>query len=117
MLYGSKGIVFSEYGPYWRSVRKFCALKLLSASKVEMSGLIRKEELGVLVKSLKKAALASEVVNVSKVVENLIEDIVYKMMFGRSKYEQFDLKSLVQRELALIGAFNLENCCIHMLFG
>ncbi|AES98640.2 putative costunolide synthase [Medicago truncatula] len=107
MLYGSKGIVFSDYGPYWRSVRKFCTLKLLSASKVEMSGPIRKEELSILVNTLKKAALVGEVVNVSEVVENLIEDIVYKLMFGRSKYEQFDLKNLVQQELVLIGAFNL----------
>jgi hypothetical protein len=107
MSYGSKGMAFSEYGPYWRSVRKFCTLKLLSASKVEMFGPIRKEELDVLVKSLEKAALVGEVVNVSEVVANLIEDIVYKMMLGGSKYEQFDLKKLVQEGLALIGAFNL----------
>ncbi|KAK2430314.1 hypothetical protein P8452_43717 [Trifolium repens] len=107
MSYGSKGMAFSEYGPYWRSVRKFCTLKLLSVSKVEMFGPIRKEELDVLVKSLEKAALVGEVVNVSEVVANLIEDIVYKMMLGGSKYEQFDLKKLVQEGLALIGAFNL----------
>ena len=72
-----------------------------------MFGPIRKEELDVLVKSLEKAALVGEVVNVSEVVANLIEDIVYKMMLGGSKYEQFDLKKLVQEGLALIGAFNL----------
>ncbi|XP_058766180.1 cytochrome P450 CYP736A12-like [Vicia villosa] len=107
MSYGSKGVAFSEYGPYWRSVRKLCTLKLLSASKVEMFAPIRKEELSVMVKSLKKAALVGEVVNVSEVVENLVEDIIYKMILGRSKYEQFDLKKVVQEELALIGAFNL----------
>ncbi|CAJ2652518.1 unnamed protein product [Trifolium pratense] len=107
MSYGSKGIAFCEYGPYWRSVRKFCTLKLFSTSKVEMFGPIRKEELDVLVKSLEKASLVGEVVNVSEVVENLIEDIVYKMILGRSKYEQFDLKKLVQEGLILIGAFNL----------
>ena len=106
--YGSKGMAFSEYGPYWRSVRKFCTLKLFSASKVEMFGPIRKEKLDVLVKSLEKAALEGEVVNVSEVVENLIEDIVFKMILGRGrKYEQFDLNKLVLEALALIGAFNL----------
>ncbi|XP_024639270.1 cytochrome P450 CYP736A12 [Medicago truncatula] len=107
ITYGSKGLAFSKYGPYWRSVRKLCTLKLLSASKVEMFGSIRKEKLDVLIKSLEKAALVSEVVNVSEVVENLIEDIVYKMILGRSKYDQFDLKRVVQDVLALVGAFNL----------
>ncbi|KAL5102393.1 hypothetical protein RYX36_006720 [Vicia faba] len=68
---------------------------------------IRKQELGVLVKSLEKAALVGEVVNVSDVVENLVENIMYKMILGRSKYEQFDLKGLVQQVMILIGAFNL----------
>ncbi|XP_050904717.1 cytochrome P450 CYP736A12 [Lathyrus oleraceus] len=107
MSYGSKGVVFSEYGPYWRSVRKLCTLKLLSASKVEMFAPIRKQELSVLIKSLEKAALVGEVVNVSEAVENLVEDIIYKMILGRSKYEQFDLKKLVQEALTLIGTFNL----------
>jgi hypothetical protein len=107
MSYGSKGLAFSEYGPYWRSVRKFCTLNLLSASKVEMFSPIRKQELDVLVKSLEKAALVGEIVNVSEVIRNLIEDIVYKMMLGRSKHEQFDVKKLVQEGLALMGVFNL----------
>ncbi|WJX63615.1 hypothetical protein P8452_48478 [Trifolium repens] len=106
LSYGSKGIAFSEYSPYWRSMKKLCTVKLLSASKVEMLGPIRKEKLDVLVKSI-KAALVGEVVNISEVVANLIEDIMYKMMLGRSKYEQFDLKKLVQEATNLYGAFNL----------
>jgi hypothetical protein len=105
--YGSKGFAFSEYGPYWRSMKKLCTLKLLSASKVEMFGPIRRKELGVLVKLLKKTSMVGEVVNVSEVVENLIEEIMYKMIFGRSKCEQFDLKKLVQEGMTLLGAFNL----------
>jgi hypothetical protein len=55
-------------------------LKLLSASKVEMFGPLRQEELGVLVMSLKKTCMvAGEVGNVSEVVENLTEEIMYKV--------------------------------------
>jgi hypothetical protein len=103
MSYGSKGFTFSEYGPYWRSMRKLCTLKLLSASKVEMFAPIRQEELGALVMSLEKTAMLGEVVNVSEVVE----DIMYKMIFGKNKCEQFGLKKLVQEGMALVGAFNL----------
>jgi hypothetical protein len=109
MSNGAKGLAFSEYGPYWHSVRKLCTLKLLNVndSKVEMFGPIRKQELDVLVKSLMKAALVGEVVNVSEAVQNLIEENMYKMILGRSKCEQFDLKKLVQEGVALTGAFNL----------
>ncbi|KAK7358292.1 hypothetical protein VNO77_00219 [Canavalia gladiata] len=105
--YGSKAIAFTEYGPYWRSVRKLCTLQLLTLSKVELFAPIRREELCRVVKSVEKAAAVGEVVNISEVVENLIEDIVYKMILGRSKYDQFDLKRLVQEGTRLVGAFNL----------
>ncbi|XP_027339859.1 cytochrome P450 CYP736A12-like [Abrus precatorius] len=107
LSYGSKGMAFSEYGPYWRNMRKMCTLQLLSASKVELFAPIRKEELCAVVKSLEKAAVVGEVVNISEVVENLIEDMIYKMILGRSKYDHFDLKSLVQQGVAMVGAFNL----------
>ncbi|XP_027351008.1 cytochrome P450 CYP736A12-like [Abrus precatorius] len=105
--YGSKGMAFSEYGPYWRNMRKICTLQLLSASKVELFAPIRKEELCAAVKSLEKAAVLGEVVNISEVVENLVEDMVHKMVLGRSKYDHFDLKTLVQQGNAMVGAFNL----------
>ncbi|KAK7837432.1 cytochrome p450 cyp736a12 [Quercus suber] len=34
MSYGTKGMTFTEYGPYWRNIRKLCTLQLLSASKI-----------------------------------------------------------------------------------
>ncbi|QCD92152.1 ferulate-5-hydroxylase [Vigna unguiculata] len=43
LSYGGKGMVFTEYGPYWRHVRKLCTTQLLSASKVEMLGPLRRE--------------------------------------------------------------------------
>ncbi|KAF2298771.1 hypothetical protein GH714_027142 [Hevea brasiliensis] len=64
MSYGNKGVVFSEYGPYWRSVRKLCTLQLLSASKIEYFAPMRREEVGLLVDSLKKAAAARDVVDI-----------------------------------------------------
>ena len=38
----SKGIAFTEYGPYWRSHRELITLQLLSASKIESFSPIRK---------------------------------------------------------------------------
>jgi len=107
LSYGSKGLVFSEYGRYWRNMRKVCTLQLLSASKVESFAPLRKRELEVTLKSLKKAASLGEIVDVSEAVHNVIMEIVYKMVLGCSVDEEFDLKGQIQQGMELSGAFNL----------
>lgn len=105
--YGSKGLVFSEYGPYWRQMRKVCTLQLLSASKVESFAPLRKRELELAVKSVQERAARGEVLDLSMVVHNVVEDIVYKMVLGCSKHDEFDLKGLIQNGMNITGAFNL----------
>ncbi|OMO94577.1 Cytochrome P450 [Corchorus olitorius] len=105
--YGTKGLAFAQYGSYWRTVRKWCTLQLLSASKVELFAPVRRMELESLVKLLMNAAAAGEVVDISGKVAELIEDITYKMIIGRSKDDEFDLKPLIQEGLRLSGTFNI----------
>ncbi|XP_028800131.1 cytochrome P450 CYP736A12-like [Neltuma alba] len=107
LSYGSKGMVFSEYGPYWRDMRKLCTLQLVSSSKLETFAPLRREELGQLVKSIEKSAAASEVVDLTGKVERLVEDIMYKMIFGRNRDDRFGLKGLIHEALNLVGAFNI----------
>ncbi|XP_054818499.1 cytochrome P450 CYP736A12-like [Prosopis cineraria] len=107
LAYGSRGLPFIEYGPYWRSMRKLCTVQLLSASKVEMFSPLRREELGQLVKSLEKSAAAREAVDVTEKVGRLVEDIMYKVILGRNRYDRFDLKGLIREALTLVGAFNV----------
>ncbi|XP_002275826.1 cytochrome P450 CYP736A12 [Vitis vinifera] len=108
LCYGRKGMAFTEYGPYWRNARKLCTLELLTKVKIDSFAAMRKEELGVLVQSLKQMAAAREVVNISKKVGELIEDMTHRMLFGRCKdYQRADLKALVQETLILVGAFNI----------
>ena len=107
MSYGTKGMAFTEYGPYWRNVRKLCTLQLLSASKIELFAPMRKQELGSLVQSLKKAAARHEVVDLSAKVGQLMEETTCRMLFGRSMDDRFDLKPLIVEVLRLSGAFNL----------
>ncbi|KAK7364065.1 hypothetical protein VNO80_12419 [Phaseolus coccineus] len=107
LSHGSKGLVFSEYSAYWRDVRKVCTVHILSVSKVEMFAPLRREELGVLVKSLKNSAASGEVVDLSELLAELMEKIVFRMVLGRAKDDRFDLKRLIQEVMNLVGAFNL----------
>ena len=68
---------------------------------------MRKEEVGSLVQSLKKAAAAHEVVDLNGKVGKLNEDIRCRMIFGRSSNDRFDLKTLFEEASSLAGSFNL----------
>ncbi|KAK7291446.1 hypothetical protein RIF29_06592 [Crotalaria pallida] len=105
--YGCKGLIFTKYGAYWRNVRKLATVQLLSTSKIEMFAPLRSEELGLLVKSLRKAEASSEVVNLSDLVRELIENVTYKMVVGRNKEAGSNVKGLVHECMNLAGSFNL----------
>lgn len=107
MCYGNKGMAFSEYGPYWRSIRKLCTLQLLSPSKIEYFAPMRMEEVRLLVNSLKKAAAAREAVDISLGVGDLIRNMSCKLVFGEANIDEFDLKLLIKEALNLTGALNI----------
>lgn len=109
LSYGFKGTAFAEYGPYWRHVKKLCTVQLLSGPKVDMFAPLRREDLCLVVKSLQKASSSRQIVDLSQVLHNLTEDIVFKMTFGpnTNKDNAINYKELVQEGMILAGAFNL----------
>ncbi|MBA0876967.1 hypothetical protein Goshw_025572, partial [Gossypium schwendimanii] len=105
--YGNKGLAFAPYGSFWRTVRKWCTLQLLSSSKVELFEPIRRREVESLVDRIKRAAASGQVVDLSAKAVELMENIMYRMIIGRSKDDKFDLKPLIQQALRLSGHFNI----------
>ncbi|KAF6145077.1 hypothetical protein GIB67_013428 [Kingdonia uniflora] len=106
LFYGNNSLVFLHYGPYWRNIRKICTLELLTNLKVEYFSPMRKEEVSNLVKSLRVTAKAQTVVDLSFMVQSLMEDMTFLMLFG-SKDDRFDFKPVVQETLRLTGTFNV----------
>ena len=107
IFYGTGGMVTTEYGPYWRNMRKLCILRLLSSSKIQSFGPLRRKEVGSVVRLLSKAAAKREVVDLSEVVKKVVDDITYMMVLGRTKDDQYDLRGLAQEIMCLGGIFNL----------
>ncbi|KAL8127071.1 hypothetical protein AgCh_014119 [Apium graveolens] len=107
LSYGTKGMAFTKYGVYWRNVRKFCTMELLSVAKVDSMSRMRREELGLLVESLKKAAGMGETVDVSEKVARLIQDMTCRMLFGMSRDDRFDLTEIIHELGELVVAFNI----------
>ncbi|KAE8692752.1 CYP736A12 protein [Hibiscus syriacus] len=109
LTYGPKGVIFSEYGPYWRTVRKWFSLHLVSASRVESFAPVRKPEVASLVESVRKAAEGCKTVDLSQQVGKVTEVIMSRVIFGRSMDDQIEFKPLIEEVVNIAGAFNLSD--------
>ncbi|KVH96883.1 cytochrome P450 CYP736A12-like [Cynara cardunculus var. scolymus] len=107
LSYGSRGMTFAEYGPYWRSVRKFCAAELLSATKINSFLGMRREEIGLMLAEIRAASTVHKVVNVNETVGGLIEAMTCRMLFGKKNDERFVFKTLIDDSMEATGTFNL----------
>lgn len=111
VFYDFKGTSTSPYGAYWRHARKICTLELLSNLKVESFRPIRTEEMVLLVKSLKEAAKAGAVVDLSKTLGSLSRNMTCRMVLGK-KCEEDNMgrggfKAVIEEHMWLAGAFNI----------
>lgn len=107
LSYGSRGMTFSEYGPYWRSVRKFCTIELLSTTKINGFAWMRREEIRLMVDEMRVASITHKVVNLTEIVGTLIEGMTCTMIFGKKNDDRFIFKKLVDESMEATGAFNL----------
>ncbi|XP_077252932.1 cytochrome P450 71AU50-like [Tasmannia lanceolata] len=113
LAYNRKDIVFAEYGPYWRKARKFCTLELLSNLKIDSFKSMRREELALLIQSIKDESKSRIAIDVSAKAASLGADITCMMVFGK-KYKDEDLdkkgfKAILQETLRLAAAFNVSD--------
>lgn len=104
LSYGSKGIIFTPYGPSWANRRKLCVVELMSTSKIRSFAWLREEELGKLVRSIKNATEANQPVDIGSKVGNVLEDLIYRMLHGTPKDENLAVKAVVLEALRLVGS-------------
>ncbi|KAL5818556.1 hypothetical protein ACOSQ4_022398 [Xanthoceras sorbifolium] len=83
VFYGQKNMTFAQYGSYWRTVRKICTIELLSHVKINSFKSMRKEELDLLIGSIREAACSGTAVDLSAKVQTLTSDMTYRMVFGK----------------------------------
>ncbi|GMI96096.1 TRANSPARENT TESTA 7, CYTOCHROME P450 75B1 [Hibiscus trionum] len=115
MCYNQQNLAFSPYGSYWRNMRKMCTLELLSNRKINSFGSMRKQELDLLVRHIRKAADGGGgggvVVDLSSMVTSFSTDVSCRMIIGK-KYNRDDSSekgiAATLREVVKTGAaFNL----------
>ncbi|KAI9196149.1 hypothetical protein LWI28_021467 [Acer negundo] len=111
--YGQQALIFGPYGPHWRNMRKMCTSELLCSQKISSFKSIRKEELDLLIESVKQQAAASgdhHVVNLSGKVKSFTVDVICRMLFRRKYVDEIDeigFQSLLREVLIWVGTPNI----------
>ncbi|XP_057747699.1 cytochrome P450 71AU50-like [Arachis stenosperma] len=111
IFWGQRDIVFGEYGPYWRNMRKMCTLELLSQTKINSFRSMRQEEIDSFIKLLRDAANDGVAVDVSAKVATLSANMSCRMVLGK-KYMDQDMdkkgfKAVMQESLRLAAVPNI----------
>ncbi|KAG2711777.1 hypothetical protein I3760_04G092900 [Carya illinoinensis] len=109
--YEQKNLSFSPYGPYWRNIRKMCTIELLSNLKINSFRSMRKEELGLLVMFIEKAASDCMAVDLSAKVSSLSADMSCLMVLGKKymdkDFDERGFKAVIQEAMHLCATPNL----------
>ncbi|KAL2933652.1 hypothetical protein RDABS01_016771 [Bienertia sinuspersici] len=99
LSYGSKGIIFTPYCPYWQNARKLCVMELLSASKIRSFAWLREEECSKLMTSLKVASSNNHAVDVGTLVGGVLEELIYRIFYGAPKNDLIWVLELLSSRL------------------
>ncbi|KAK1592085.1 hypothetical protein Q3G72_019304 [Acer saccharum] len=108
--YGQQALIFGPYGPHWRNMRKMCTSELLCSQKISSFKSIRKEELDLLIESVKQQAGDHHVVDLSGKVKSFTVDVICRMLFRRKYVDEIDeigFQSLLREVLIWVGTPNI----------
>ncbi|KAF8087382.1 hypothetical protein N665_0588s0049 [Sinapis alba] len=115
LSYGFKDITFSQYGAYWREMRKLAVIELFSLKKVQSFRYIREDEVGFVVKKLSESALTQSPVDLSKTFFSLTASIICRVALGQNFHEsdffidQEKIEELVTEAVDALGAFTFSD--------
>lgn len=110
LSYNRRDVAFSQYGDYWREIRKICVLEVLSLKRVQSFQFIREEEVDLMIDCL--AASQSRPIDLSKRLMSLTANIICRVAFGSSfqasklgEYGRFHFQEVVEEAMAFLGGF------------
>ncbi|KAM5569182.1 cytochrome P450 71A1 [Rosa sericea] len=111
LFYGCQDIAFSPYGEYWRKVRKFCVVELLSLKKVKEFQYVREEEVAELIMRIRKECLSESPIDLSDMLIKTSNNILSRCVIGKRFIENDNWfgealrRMLVQLMSFSVGAF------------
>ncbi|XP_048136334.1 cytochrome P450 71B10-like [Rhodamnia argentea] len=110
LTYDHLDIAFTEYGDYWRELRKLCLLKLLSAKRVQSFRYVREEEVGSMIESIAKSAESGTLVDMKEKFMALTVSITCRVAFGTAfpwmEFKDGRFMDMIREAMAMLGSFS-----------
>ncbi|XVF77107.1 hypothetical protein PTKIN_Ptkin14bG0013800 [Pterospermum kingtungense] len=105
LTYNAADVLFAPYGDNWRQLRRICVLEMLSSKRVQSFSPIREEEVSKLVQAI--SLKAGSPINLSKMLHDLIYEIVLRTAFGGKCKEKEEFTLLFREVLRLVSGFTV----------
>lgn len=114
ITYGRQNMVFADYGPKWKLMRKLASVHLLGARAVADWARVRRDEAGGALRGMAEAAEAGRAVVVPEVLvcalANIVGQItVSKRVFDAQGDESSSYKEMIVSLLTGTGLFNISD--------
>ncbi|CAA7021890.1 unnamed protein product [Microthlaspi erraticum] len=88
VFFGSSGFITAPYGYYWKYAKKIIVTKLLGPQALHRSRCIRADEVKRFYSNLLDKAMKKETVDIGEEAMKLINNVICKMLMGRSCSEE-----------------------------
>ncbi|KAF5808762.1 putative cytochrome P450 [Helianthus annuus] len=106
LLYGSKSIVFSPYGEYWRRLKSLVVLKLLSNIRVKSYKKVRENEIVHMIQMLRESC--GTTIDMGSMFTSLTNNIISRIALGR-KLDGPKYQKLLREFVDMFSVFCIGN--------
>ncbi|EYU22011.1 hypothetical protein MIMGU_mgv1a022953mg [Erythranthe guttata] len=107
LSYNCTNVGFSEYGDYWRQLRKICTLELLSMKRVSSFRSIREEAFLDLARWLLDYKDQPAAVNLTEKLYSCAYSLISRATFGKKSEANERLLSIIKEGIVLAAGFNV----------
>nr|AQL59239.1 flavonoid 3',5'-hydroxylase [Delphinium chefoense] len=112
IAYNSQDMVFADYGPRWKLLRKLSSLHMLGGKAVEDWAVVRRDEVGYMVKAIYESSCAGEAVHVPDMLVFAMANMLGQVILSRRVFvtkgvESNEFKEMVIELMTSAGLFNV----------
>ncbi|XP_042520416.1 cationic amino acid transporter 1-like [Macadamia integrifolia] len=98
LFYGWSDLAFAPYSEYWRQVRKFCVLELLSVKRVQSFKFDREEVVGIMIEKINHSSQIENPVNISDLLLITSNNLISRIALGGKYHGEDNNESKVWAE-------------------
>ncbi|XP_026380213.1 cytochrome P450 71A1-like isoform X2 [Papaver somniferum] len=108
---GVNDIALAPYGEYWRKVRKFCVLELLSIKRVQSFKFVREEEVDKLIEKITCSSRQRETINLTEMLFSMLNNIIFRCSLGDNFKKDYTDRfvELTKKADTLLASFSFED--------